>query len=93
MRQMLKPDGVALIADEKTRDAFTAPGDDVERIFYGFSFFTCLAAAMTDPGSAATGTVIREETMRRYASEAGFTTFRRIDEPTPEMLRFYQLSG
>ena len=31
--------------------------------------------------------------MRRYASEAGFTSFRRIDDPTPDMLRFYQLSG
>ena len=90
---MLKPGGIALVADEKTAEAFTAPGDEVERIFYGFSIFTCLPAAMTDPRSAATGTVIREDTVRRYASEAGFTSFQRIDDPTPDMLRFYQLSG
>ncbi len=93
VRQMLKPGGIALVADEKTRDAFIAPGDEVERIFYGFSIFTCLPAAMTDPQSAATGTVIREDTMRRYASAAGFTSIRRLDDPTPEMLRFYELSG
>jgi SAM-dependent methyltransferase len=93
MRRMLKPGGIALVADEKTADAFTAPGDEVERILYGFSIFTCLPAAMTDPRSAATGTVIREDAMRRYAQAAGFTSFRRIDDPTPEMLRFYLLSG
>ena len=93
MRQMLAPGGVVLVADEKTADAFTAPGDEIERIFYGFSIFTCLPAAMDDPQTAATGTVIRESTMRRYATDAGFTSLRRIDDPTPEMLRFYLLSG
>ena len=48
IRRMLQPGGIALIADEKTEDAFTAPGDELERIFYGFSIFTCLPAAMTE---------------------------------------------
>lgn len=93
MRGMLKPGGIALVADEKTPDTFVAPGDDVDRMHYGFSIFTCLPGAMTDRPSAATGTVIREETMRRYATDAGFTSFRRIDDPTPETLRFYELTG
>lgn len=92
MRQMLAPGGIALVADEKSADAFTAPGDDIERLLYGFSIFTCLPSAMNDPRTAATGAVIRESTMRRYATDAGFTSFRRIDDPTPEMLRFYQLT-
>ena len=29
---------------------------------------------MTEPGSAATGTLIRPDTVRRYAAEAGFAT-------------------
>jgi SAM-dependent methyltransferase len=93
LRHMLKAGGMVLVGDEKTADAFTAPGDDVERILYGFSVFGCLPAAMGDPQTAATGTMIREDTMRRYAAAAGFTSFRRIDDPTPEMLRFYLLSG
>jgi 2-polyprenyl-3-methyl-5-hydroxy-6-metoxy-1,4-benzoquinol methylase len=93
VRRMLSRGGVALVADEMTADAYTAPGDEVERILYGFSIFGCLPAAMGDPQTAATGTVIREDTMRRYAAAAGFTSFRRIDDPTPEMLRFYLLSG
>lgn len=92
MRRMLAPGGVVLVADEKTADTFTAPGDEVERMFYGFSTFVCLPSAMGDPQTAATGAVIRESTMRRYATDAGFTSFRRIDDPTPEMLRFYLLS-
>jgi 2-polyprenyl-3-methyl-5-hydroxy-6-metoxy-1,4-benzoquinol methylase len=91
LRQLLKPDGIALIADEKTNDVFTAPADELERSYYGFSLFTCLPAAMTEKGSAALGTVIRADTMRRLAQEAGFSGFRRLDEPALEMLRFYRL--
>ena len=49
---MLRPGGIALIADERTEDAFTAPGDEIERIYYGFSLFTCLPAAMTERPTA-----------------------------------------
>ncbi len=92
MRRMLRPGGIALVADEKTEDTFTAPAGDVERLYYGFSLFTCLPAAMTERPTAATGTVIREETMRRYATEAGFTSTDRLDQPELDMLRFYQLT-
>jgi ubiquinone/menaquinone biosynthesis C-methylase UbiE len=54
MRRMLRPGGIALVADEKTEDAFTAPAGDIERIYYGFSLFTCLPAAMTERPTAAT---------------------------------------
>jgi 2-polyprenyl-3-methyl-5-hydroxy-6-metoxy-1,4-benzoquinol methylase len=92
MRRMLRHGGIALVADEKTEDTFTAPASDVERLYYGFSLFTCLPAAMTERPTAATGTVIREETMRRYAAEAGFTSTDRLDQPELDMLRFYQLT-
>jgi len=93
VRSMLRPDGVLLVADEKTQDQFTAPADDLERMLYGFSILTCLPAAMTERPTAATGTVIREDTMRRYAAEAGFTDFERLDEPELDALRFYRLSA
>jgi len=92
LRRMLRPGGVALIADERTEDAFTAPAGEMERMFYGFSLFTCLPAAMTERPSAATGTLLREETMRRYATEAGFATTERLDEPELAALRFYRLT-
>jgi len=92
VRRMLRPDGIAVIADEKTADSFTAPGDDSERLYYGFSVFTCLPAAMTERPTAAIGTVIRADTMRQLAQEAGFATFERLDEPAHDALRFYRLT-
>jgi 2-polyprenyl-3-methyl-5-hydroxy-6-metoxy-1,4-benzoquinol methylase len=92
IRQMLRPGGSVLIADEKTEDAFSAPGSDTERMHYGFSILTCLPAAMTERPTAATGTVMRPDTLRRYATEAGFTGFEPLDEPELEALRFYRLT-
>ena len=92
VRRVLRPGGVALIADEKTADRFTAPADDTERAYYGFSVFTCLPAAMTDRPTAAIGTVIRESTMRRLGTDAGFTRVDRLDEPALDMLRFYRMT-
>jgi 2-polyprenyl-3-methyl-5-hydroxy-6-metoxy-1,4-benzoquinol methylase len=92
IRQMLAPVGSALIADERTEDAFTAPASEAERMYYGFSILTCLPAAMTEQPSAGTGTVIRADTMRAYATSAGFTGFERLDEPALDMLRFYRLT-
>jgi hypothetical protein len=89
---MLKPDGTLLVADEKSEDAFTAPGSETERFFYGFSILTCLPAAMTERPTAAIGTVIRADTMARLGREAGFDTVERIDEPSTETLRFYRLT-
>jgi 2-polyprenyl-3-methyl-5-hydroxy-6-metoxy-1,4-benzoquinol methylase len=92
LRRMLRPDGVALIADEKTADTFAAPADDTERLYYGYSIFTCLPAAMTERPTAATGTVMRADNMRRLGTEAGFKSVERLDEPALEMLRFYRLT-
>ncbi len=92
IRTMLRPGGVALIADERTEDAFTAPGSETERIFYGFSLFVCLPAVMTETPNAATGTAMRAATMHEYATAAGFGGFDRLDEPALDMLRFYLLT-
>ena len=92
IRRMLRPDGVALIADEKTEDVFTAPAGEAERLYYGFSIFTCLPAAMTERPTAATGAVMRADTMRRLGSEAGFRDVERLDQPELDMLRFYRLT-
>jgi len=73
-REALGPDGVVLVADEPVGDAFAGPADDEERRYHGYSVLHCLPASMTEPGSAATGTVMRPDTLRRYATDAGFTS-------------------
>ena len=69
---LLAEDGVALVADEKVADEFTAPGDEVERVMYGWSILHCLPVGRVEQPSAETGTAMRESTFRRYAEEAGF---------------------
>ncbi len=41
-------------------------------MMYGWSVTYCLPVSLTEPGSAATGTVRRPDTARRHAAEAGF---------------------
>ncbi len=73
MRKLAKPGGTVLVMDERVADAFAAPGDDLERVFYGFSVLVCLPNGRAASPSAATGTVMRTSTLRRYAAEAGFS--------------------
>jgi 2-polyprenyl-3-methyl-5-hydroxy-6-metoxy-1,4-benzoquinol methylase len=88
--RMLTAGGAVLVGDEKVAEAFTAPGDDRERFAYGVSTLHCLPASLAEPGSVGTGTVMRPETLRRYARDAGFShvTVLPIDH---HVWRFYRL--
>ena len=72
MRRLVKENGAVLIVDERVGDTFTANGNDVEWMMYGWSILHCLPVGMTDENAAGTGTVMRSDTLRKYASEAGF---------------------
>jgi 2-polyprenyl-3-methyl-5-hydroxy-6-metoxy-1,4-benzoquinol methylase len=89
-RQLLAPGGSVLVVDERVADAFTVPGDQVERLMYGFSILCCLATGMADQPSAATGTVMRADTLRRYAEDAGFSDIE-VLEIQNDFFRFYRL--
>ena len=73
MRRLAKQDGVVLIVDERVGDAFTAKGNDVEWMMYGWSILHCLPVGMTDHDAAGTGTVMRTDTLKQYAAQAGFS--------------------
>ena len=73
-RGLLGDGGMMLIGDERTQEEFTAPASEVERLYYGFSVFHCLPVGMVGEGAAGTGTVMRPETVKRYADEAGFSS-------------------
>jgi 2-polyprenyl-3-methyl-5-hydroxy-6-metoxy-1,4-benzoquinol methylase len=72
MRRLAGEDGVVLIVDERVGDTFTPQGNDVEWMMYGWSILHCLPVGMADQPSTGTGTVMRADTLRRYAQEAGF---------------------
>ena len=89
-RLALSDGGSILIADERVAERFTAPGDELERLNYGFSVLHCLAVGSLDPDSARTGAVMRPDTVRAYAAEAGLD---RVDVLPIEhdFWRFYRL--
>ncbi|HEU5320480.1 MAG TPA: class I SAM-dependent methyltransferase, partial [Methylomirabilota bacterium] len=67
MRQLAGGRGAVLVVDERVGDAFTAAGNDVEWMMYGWSILHCLPVGKADTPSAETGTVLRPDTLRRYA--------------------------
>jgi SAM-dependent methyltransferase len=73
VRSLVAEDGAVIVMDERVADSFTAPGDEIERLMYTYSILCCLPVGLSDSPSAGTGTVMRADTVRRYASEAGFT--------------------
>jgi 2-polyprenyl-3-methyl-5-hydroxy-6-metoxy-1,4-benzoquinol methylase len=90
MRGLVAPGGAVLVADERVAEAFTAPGDELERFMYGWSVLHCLPVGRVDPPALGTGTVMRPETLRRYASQAGFSGVE-ILPIEHDFWRFYRL--
>jgi hypothetical protein len=72
MRQLAGKRGTVLIADERVGDRFTATGNDVEWMMYGWSILHCLPVGMAESPAAGTGTVMRADTLRDYARRAEF---------------------
>ena len=73
MRSLVGEQGTAIVMDGRVSEVFVAPGDDLERSFYCMSILHCLPVGMAEQPSAATGAVMRPDTLRRYAREAGFS--------------------
>jgi len=71
----LTPGATVLVVDERVADRFTAPGDEVERMMFGWSVTHCLPTQMAEQPSAALGTAMRADTVRELAAQAGFTGF------------------
>ena len=69
--EALADDGVVFVADMAAADDLQAPGDELERLLYGYSLLICLPDSMATPGSAATGTVMRRGTFAGYVERAG----------------------
>lgn len=91
MRHLGKPDAVHLVVDEKVGESFEAPCENpVERFLYAASVLHCLPVGRTEPGSVATGTVMRPATFTGYAEAAGFAG---VDVLPVEhdLFRFYHL--
>jgi SAM-dependent methyltransferase len=90
-RGLLSEGGCVLVADEKTAERFALDAGDVERLYYGFSVLHCLPVGMVGENAAGTGTVMREDTVRSYAEQAGFAGFE-VAPIENDFWRFYLLT-
>lgn len=91
MHRLVKEDGHLVVMDERVSERFAGRGDEVDRVMYGFSLFICLPDGMSHPASAATGTVMRPDTLLAYAQEAGFSGLEILPIEN-DFWRFYQLT-
>lgn len=91
IRQAVLPDGAVVVMDEAVAETFTAPGDDIERLMYGYSQFICLPDGLSSSPSVGTGTVMRPATLERYASDAGFERVEVLPIEGFSVFRFYRL--
>jgi SAM-dependent methyltransferase len=91
VRQSCREDALVLVIDEAADPVLTAPGDETQRLLYGFSLLVCLPDSMSYPGSVATGTVMRPSTLDGYARAAGFAGAQELHVADTAFFRVYTL--
>jgi 2-polyprenyl-3-methyl-5-hydroxy-6-metoxy-1,4-benzoquinol methylase len=92
LRACLAEGGCILVGDERVAETFMAPGDDIERMMYGWSISHCLPASMCESPSEAIGTVIRPSIVQACAKNAGFASCDILPVEN-DLFRFYRLAG
>lgn len=90
MRRLSNETGAVLVMDERTGESFGSDTGDLDPFLYAASVLHCLPVGMASQPSARTGTVMRPDTFRRYAEEAGFQRVDILPIKNP-FFRFYRL--
>jgi 2-polyprenyl-3-methyl-5-hydroxy-6-metoxy-1,4-benzoquinol methylase len=80
IREMLAPDGTWMVVEPYAGDSVAANLNPVGRVYYSFSTFLCVPNALSQDGGYSLGAQAGEESIRRLASDAGYTRFRRVAE-------------
>ncbi len=89
--RLLSDGGCLLVADPAAAPRFAPDAGNVERLCYGFSVLHCLPVGMVGEEAAGTGAVMREETVRRYAMQAGFASIE-VVPIEDDFWRFYLMT-
>jgi 2-polyprenyl-3-methyl-5-hydroxy-6-metoxy-1,4-benzoquinol methylase len=90
MKHLAGSTGTVLVVDERVGEFFSTSKNDVDWMMYGWSILHCLPVGMADKPSAETGTVMRPDTFRTYAREAGFNSVEILPIEN-YFFRFYRL--
>jgi 2-polyprenyl-3-methyl-5-hydroxy-6-metoxy-1,4-benzoquinol methylase len=89
-RKLAGAGGAVIIMDERTNESFEPATNPIERLLYGASITICLPDGMAHQPTAATGTVMRPATLRKYAKSAGFGEVEVLPIQN-DFFRFYRL--
>ena len=92
MRRLVGEGGTALVADERVAESFTVSPTEMERLMYTVSLLHCLPVGLADAPSVATGTIMRPDTFRGYAAQAGFQDVEILPIEN-DAWYFYRLTG
>jgi ubiquinone/menaquinone biosynthesis C-methylase UbiE len=80
VRESLAPDGTWMVVEPFAGDTTADNLNPVGRVYYSFSTFLCVPNALSQRGGYALGAQAGEPAIRRLATDAGFTRFRRVAE-------------
>lgn len=90
IREAVAAHGTVLVMDERTADSFAESDGPLDAFLHGVSVLHCLPVGLADQPSVGTGTVLRSETVRAFATDAGFSAAS-VLPIEHEMFRFYEL--
>jgi SAM-dependent methyltransferase/transcriptional regulator with XRE-family HTH domain len=80
VRRSLAPDGTWMIVEPAAGDTVTDNLNPIGRVYYSLSAFLCVPNALSQEGGYSLGAQAGERPIRRLATDAGFTRFRRVAE-------------
>jgi len=80
IREMLAPDGTWMVVEPYAGGSVSDNLNPVGRVYYSFSTFLCVPNALSQDGGYSLGAQAGEEPIRRLATDAGYTRFRRVAE-------------
>jgi SAM-dependent methyltransferase len=80
VRAAVADDGTWMVVEPRAGDRVADNLNPVGRAYYGFSAFLCVPNARSQPGGYSLGAQAGEAAVRRIATDAGFTRFRRVAE-------------
>ena len=79
-REILKPDGTCLLVEPFAHDTLADNLNPLGRVYYSFSTTVCTPSALSQEGGMSLGAQAGEARLKKVATDAGFTRFRRATE-------------
>jgi hypothetical protein len=80
IREMLAPDGTWMVVEPYADHNVSDNLNPIGRVYYSFSTLLCVPNALSQDGGYSLGAQAGGEPIRRPATDAGYTRFRRVAE-------------